>query len=145
MNAGSLDWPGVIRLGEARRFGPEAPLEIDLQPGAAVRATIARTLDLVSIERLRAHMRVSAWFDGLSLECRWSAGITQTCGVSLEDFPVEAAGNFLVRVVPAGSAHAISAPMSSSTSPWKSIPSRASRALNSSRRNQQPKSRPSRN
>ncbi|HEY2660435.1 MAG TPA: DUF177 domain-containing protein [Caulobacteraceae bacterium] len=78
----------------------------ELAADGAARGRIARSLDLMSLESLTAELRLSGWFDGLKIEGRWRADATQTCGVSLEDFPVVLEGTFDVRVVPASSPHA---------------------------------------
>jgi hypothetical protein len=106
MIPGPSDWPETIRLGEAVRFTPSQPLVRTLVADAPTRARIAKSLDLVSLERLEADLHLSGWFDGLRIEARWRACITQTCGVSLEDFPTELTGDFDLRVVPASSPHA---------------------------------------
>jgi hypothetical protein len=95
-----------VRLAEAARFAPAAPLHRRLVADAAVREAIAKALDLVSIERLEAELAFSGWFDGARIDGRWRADITQTCGVTLDDFPVALSGEFTVHVVPKGSPRA---------------------------------------
>ncbi len=100
-------WPETIRLGDAVRFTAAAPLVRELEADSATRVRIARSLDLRSLESLTAELALSGWFDGLRIEGRWRAAATQTCGVSLEDFPVTLAGTFDLRAVPASSPHAV--------------------------------------
>ena len=106
MMGGPSDWPETIRIGDAARFTPAAPLRRRIVAEAGVRKTVARNLALVALDRLEAELDLSGWFDGLRVEGRWSATITQTCGVSLEDFSTELEGRFDLRVVPPTSPHA---------------------------------------
>lgn len=105
MSAPDSVWPIVVRLNEVARFTPEQPLARHLEADEAARAAIAEALDLVSLDRLEADLALSAWFDGVRIDGRWSADIVQTCGVSLEDFPTTLAGEFTVRAAPEGSVH----------------------------------------
>ena len=107
MTANASDWPQTIRLGEAVRFTTAQPLVLDLEADEAARRRIAKTLDLVSLDGLTAELRLSGWFDGLRIEGRWRASVTQTCGVTLEPFSTPHQGAFDVRVVPAASPHAV--------------------------------------
>ncbi len=92
-------WPARLRLAEVQRAAPTLMLE----PDAAARAAIARTLDLVELKRFRAQVRVAPWLDGVEVEARWEADIVQTCGVSLEPFDTALSGLFTVRAAPEGS------------------------------------------
>ena len=92
-------WPMSLRLAEIQRSSPALELEADAQ----VRARLAKTLDLVSLQSFTAHVRVTPWLDGAELEARWRAVVTQTCGVSLEAFDTALEGGFTVRAVPVGS------------------------------------------
>lgn len=106
MSDAPSDWPETIRIVEAARFTPSAPLKRRLEADAAVRARIAKQLGLVAVDRLQADLALSGWFDGLRIEGDWSADIVQTCGLSAEDFPVSLSGTFDVRAVPLSSPHA---------------------------------------
>ena len=106
MSGGTSDWPETIRIIEAARFTPGQPLVRHLEADEAARKRIARTLGLKSLDRLSADLNLSGWFDGLSIEGRWSAQVTQTCGVTLEPLVSELSGEFLVRAVPPSSPHA---------------------------------------
>jgi hypothetical protein len=53
---------------------------------------------------LEADLGLSPWFDGLQIDGRWRARLTQACGVSLEPFDSDLAGRFTARIVPPGSA-----------------------------------------
>jgi uncharacterized metal-binding protein YceD (DUF177 family) len=99
-------WPVTIRLGEVARHATAKPLSRRLEADEAARRRIAKTLDLVRLDRLEADLDLSGWFDGARIDGRWRAEIVQTCGVTLEDFPTSLSGEFTVRVVPEGSAHA---------------------------------------
>ena len=109
MSDEASDWPETIRIGEAARFAPSAPLKRRLEADAATRSRIARSLGLVALERLEADLALSGWFDGLRIEGAWSADIVQTCGVTLEDFPTALSGTFDLRAVPPSSPHAAAA------------------------------------
>jgi hypothetical protein len=106
MNDQPSPWPVEIRLGEVRGFTAEHPLRRQLQADEAARAAITQALDLESLDELRADLDLSAWFDGVRIDGRWRASITQICGVSLEPFATGLEGEFVVHAVPAGSPHA---------------------------------------
>jgi uncharacterized metal-binding protein YceD (DUF177 family) len=99
-------WPVTVRLEEAARGRPEAPFQRRLVADEAARGAIAEALDLVSLDRLEADLTARGWFDGVAIEGRWSAEIVQICGVELEPFSTALEGEFSLRAVPAGSAHA---------------------------------------
>ena len=71
-----------------------------------MRAKLAGFLDLERLDALEASLRLTPWFDGARIDGRWSATITQLCGVSLEPLVSELAGAFVVHVLPPGSKHA---------------------------------------
>ena len=98
----SVLWPISIRLNEVGRTG----LSMDLAADEAVRGRIAESLDLVALNAFTAVLAIKPWLDGAEIAGRWSADITQTCGVTLDPFDTALAGSFTVRVVPAGSLHA---------------------------------------
>ncbi|MDP1631570.1 MAG: DUF177 domain-containing protein [Caulobacter sp.] len=95
-------WSAMIRLGDLGR----GVVRRKLEPDAATRAAIARELGLVSIDSLTADVEASAWLDGGEIVGQFSAEVTQTCGVTAEDFPVRISSAFEIRVVPADSPHA---------------------------------------
>lgn len=76
---------------------------IDFHPDESARAAMARTLDFVALPAFSATLDVSPWLDGAEIRTTWSGRVVQTCGISLEDFETPLKGDFLVRVVPAGS------------------------------------------
>ena len=92
-------WPVRLRLAEVQRRPPAWTLEADPQ----VRGAIARTLDLLALDRFAAQVSVTPWLDGAQIDARWQADIRQTCGVSLEPFDTPLSGAFVVRVAPMGS------------------------------------------
>ncbi len=94
-------WPATVTLAEARRG-----MDLHVAPDADARAEIALLLDLEGLETLEADLTFRRWLDGAVFEGRWSAGIVQLCGVSLDAFPTTLGGAFRIRVVPAGSANA---------------------------------------
>jgi hypothetical protein len=106
VNGPPSPWPIEIALGEVARFTREHPLHRRLEADEPARACIAKALDLESLGRLEAELELSGWFDGVQIEGRWRAAITQICGVSLEPFSTDLSGEFVVRAVPAGSPHA---------------------------------------
>ena len=106
MSADIFVWPEPVRLIEAVRFTAAAPLRRSLSADSAARARIAKALDLAGLERLDAELALSGWFDGVELEGQWRARISQVCGVTLETFASELAGDFRIRLVPRTSRHA---------------------------------------
>ena len=100
-------WSVTIRLGEAARSTEANPTHRHLVADDATRPAIAKALKLVRLDRLEADLDLSGWFDGVRIDGRWRADITQTCGVSLEDFDTALSGEFTVRAVPEGSRHAL--------------------------------------
>jgi hypothetical protein len=99
-------WPEPLRWIEAARFTPSAPLKRRIIADDAARTAIAKQLDLKSLDALSADLAVSGWFDGVSIEGRLKATITQICGVSLEAFSTDIDARFALRAVPTGSAQA---------------------------------------
>ena len=96
-------WQETIRLGEVRRPGSSGAVERRLAPDEATRVKLARFLDLNRLDALEAGLRLTPWFDGARIDGRWSARITQLCGVTLEPLESELSGEFVVHVVPQGS------------------------------------------
>lgn len=72
------------------------------------RAAIARQLGLKGLPALTADLTVKSWLDGAEITGRFDAVVEQVCGVTLDPFEQEVAGEIDVRVVPAGSPHAAS-------------------------------------
>lgn len=97
-----MSWSHKVGLGEIPRIG----MTFALAPDAAERKAIARELDIVALDRLDARVRLTPWLDGAQIDGEWSADVVQTCGVTLERLDQPLSGNFLVRVVPAGSPNA---------------------------------------
>ena len=95
-------WSHILSLGEVGRGERVHKISAD----EAARRRIARLLDLAELSRLDAEIAVSAWFDGIQLDGRWSADFVQTCGVTLDPLPTTLRGAFKARAVPASSHHA---------------------------------------
>lgn len=91
-------WPVTVRLSEVRQAEKRS-----LTADDATRARIAKALSLVSLDRLEAELKLAPWFDGVQIDGRWRAAVVQTCGVTLEPLNSDLSGDFMVRVVPAGS------------------------------------------
>jgi hypothetical protein len=91
-----------IRLREVARSALTRRIDAD----AEARGRIARELGLDGLNALKAELTIGPWLDGASIKGRWSAEAAQTCGVTLEPMTSALAGEFEVRVVPAGSANA---------------------------------------
>ena len=96
-------WRETVKLGEVSRLDKKGRIERRLAPDAAVRADLATLLDLESLESLEATLRITPWFDGARIAGRWTAAVTQLCGVTLEPLSSDLAGDFVVHVVPEGS------------------------------------------
>lgn len=95
-------WAHVVRLHEVAR----GPMAVRLEPDAAARAGIARTLGLVSLPSLSADLTLKPWMDGVEIVGRFDAVVEQTSAVSLEDFQHPLSGEIEVRAVPEGSPNA---------------------------------------
>ena len=95
-------WTVAVGLGEFLT----TPKILTLEADPAICRDIATRYNLVALNSLSANLTLTRWFDGGLIEGRWTASLTQTCGVSLEDFDTALRGQFQVRVVPEGSAHA---------------------------------------
>jgi uncharacterized metal-binding protein YceD (DUF177 family) len=67
---------------------------------------MAKALGLVGLTAFQATLDVIPWLDGAEIHGAWSGVVTQTCGVSLDDFDMPLSGRFEVRVVPQGSSNA---------------------------------------
>jgi hypothetical protein len=99
----TVGWSETVRLGEVSRLGKGARIERRFALDAAARADLASLLDLESLESLEGTLRVASWFDGARIDGRWTAAVTQLCGISLEPLNSNLAGHFVVHVVPEGS------------------------------------------
>jgi uncharacterized metal-binding protein YceD (DUF177 family) len=97
-----MTWSHTLSLGEVPRDG----ITLTLSPTEAERKALARELDLLTLDRLEARVRVLPWLDGVQIDGQWSADVAQACGVTLERLDSTLAGDFMVRAVPAGSPHA---------------------------------------
>jgi hypothetical protein len=103
-------WPEPIRLADAARASSATPLRRRLSADDAARRKLAKALDLVSVDALDAELSLCGWFDGVQIEAAWTARITQTCGLTLEAFSTDLAGEFELKLVPPGSRHAPTEP-----------------------------------
>ncbi len=92
-------WPVAVSFSEVDR----RDVTLDLVADAPVRAAVAKRLDLVSLSRFEAAVRLSAWLDGAVLEGRWQADLEQACVVTLDPVAVSLSGRFSVRLLPQGS------------------------------------------
>ena len=95
-------WPVAVNFAEVAR----RDVRQDLSADADVRAAVAARLDLLSLSRFEAAVRLSAWLDGAVLEGDFSADLEQACGVTLEPVAAQVAGRFAVRLLPVGSPNA---------------------------------------
>ncbi|HTI67390.1 MAG TPA: YceD family protein [Caulobacteraceae bacterium] len=89
-------WSIPVRISEIAR----SPQSRKLEPDEAARAAIAADLDLEALPTFSAEVRLSQWEDGAELHGRWRARVTYRCGITLEPFDAELAGEFTVRAVP---------------------------------------------
>lgn len=72
-----------------------------LEPDAAARARIARSLDLASLDAFVAEMQLVPSPGGWRLSGRIKASLAQTCGITLEPLPVEIDAPFTVNLAEA--------------------------------------------
>lgn len=92
-------WSEMVRLSEVGR----GPVRRSLSPQPSQRPAIARTIGVDALRSLVADVDVSPWLDGAEVRGRFTAEVTQTCGVTLDPLEQAVDGDFLVRVLPAGS------------------------------------------
>jgi uncharacterized metal-binding protein YceD (DUF177 family) len=95
-------WSDTVSLSEISR----GPVKRSLQPDEAQRAAVAKLINVDRLDALTADVTAEPWLDGAVVRGRWKGTIEQTCGVSLDPFTTELAGDFEVRVVPQGSPNA---------------------------------------
>jgi uncharacterized metal-binding protein YceD (DUF177 family) len=92
-------WRETIRFSELAR----GPVERRIAPEPSQLPALAKQLGVDALESLFAVVKVSPWLDGAELRGDFSAKVLQTCGVTLELLENTIAGDFHVRVLPAGS------------------------------------------
>lgn len=92
-------WRETVRLSELAR----GPVERRISPDAPQRAALAEQLGVDALTGLSAHVTVTPWLDGAEVRGRFTAEVTQTCGVTLEPLEQTLDGDFRLRVLPAGS------------------------------------------
>ena len=97
-----VTWPVAVNFAEVDR----RDVELELTADDAVRAAVARRLDLVSLTRFEARVRLSAWLDGAVLEGDFAADLEQTCGLTLVPVGAQVVARFEVRLLPMGSPNA---------------------------------------
>ena len=102
MTRSSAAWSDQVRLGQLSR----GPITRRLCADDEARRRIARDLGIERLDDLEGELVVTPWLDGAEIRGRWRAELEQTCGVTLEPLPSQPRGEFLVRVVPAGSPNA---------------------------------------
>lgn len=87
------------------------PVKRVLEADAATLKAVARHLDIEAVGSLSAELTVRPWLDGAEIRATFSAVVTQLCGVSAEPFDQDVAGEFMVRVLAAGSPNAPTEPV----------------------------------
>lgn len=92
---GDSIWPVVVKLAEVDRKDQLLRVTAD----EAVRARICKLLDLSSLDRFEATVRLTSWLDGAIVRGEWSADLAQTCGITLEPLPAELSGVFELKVL----------------------------------------------
>ncbi len=95
-------WPILIPLADVDR----GEMRLTPEAGAEVRARIAEDIGVDSLNELKAEATLKPWLDGAELHGRFTAVVTQTCGISLDPFDSTLTGQFTVQLLPAGSKHA---------------------------------------
>jgi len=98
----SQPWDKPVRLHELAG----GPISVRLEPDAAERAQIAKTLGLEALPALSATLTLKPWFDGAEITGRFEAVVEQICSVSLDPFQHPLTGEIELRAVPQGSPHA---------------------------------------
>jgi len=98
-----VSWDRPLKLHELAR----GPIRLSLAPNDAERAAVAKTLRIPGLPSFTADVTVRPWLDGLEIEGRFAAVVEQICGVTLDPFETEVAGEIHVRAVPPGSPHAV--------------------------------------
>ena len=91
-------WPYSVTLGRMGRG-----LELRFEPDADALKAIAKTLNLVSLDKLDAEVFLRPWLDGAEISGLIRARVTQLCSVSADDFEEPVESRFSVRVLPADS------------------------------------------
>jgi uncharacterized metal-binding protein YceD (DUF177 family) len=97
-----MNWSVIVPLHAVAR----GPVRHDLLPDDRQRSEAAELLSVPAIPALTADVVVTSWLDGCEVQGRWQATVTQTCGLTLDDFDTDLSGEFVVKAVPAGSANA---------------------------------------
>ena len=92
----ALPFSEIVRINEIG-----SSLNRRLEPDAAARARIARSLDLASLDAFEAELSVVPAREGWRLSGRVTASAVQTCGITLEPLPVEIDQRFSVDLVEA--------------------------------------------
>ena len=96
---GGVSGDGEVRLGDLGA----GPVRRRLAPDAAARKAIAHRLGLHGLPALEADLEIRPWMDGCHVTGRFTARVSQVCGVSLEPFDQDIAGEIDLRLVPEGS------------------------------------------
>jgi uncharacterized metal-binding protein YceD (DUF177 family) len=95
-------WPVKTALAEVDRHD----VALELSADEAVRKAVAKLLDLASLDRFEARVRMTTWLDGAALNADWSADLVQSCSLTLTPIPVSLRGHFAIRMVPPDSPNA---------------------------------------
>lgn len=102
MGRGLTSWRHTVRLSDLAR----GPISLTLEPDEATRAELAKELGLESLPAFSGRLTVRPWLDGAEITGKFKARVEQICGVSLDPFESDLAGDIAVHVVPAGSPNA---------------------------------------
>jgi uncharacterized metal-binding protein YceD (DUF177 family) len=89
-------WSVPVRLAD---IGTGYSDRIEADDG--VKTRVAKALGVPEIKRLAAHMKLEPTPDGAVLKGRVRSELSQTCGITLEPFPVDVDANFEVRLTTA--------------------------------------------
>ncbi len=99
---GESPWKAPFRFIEVGA----GPVKRSLEADEATRKAVARHLDVEAISAFTGNLVVKPWLDGAEVRGRFRATVTQMCSVSAELFDEDVDGEFLVRVLAAGSPNA---------------------------------------